>query len=51
MKIKKGYECFSCGLKSDLRKDWIIKEDDIKCKKCGSYNIYPMDINKGVILK
>lgn len=46
-----GLKCFSCETKSDKRKDWTITEEYIKCKNCGSFDIYPMDIKQGVVLK
>jgi len=45
-----GFKCLNCGFKSDKKKDWVITETDIKCKKCNRKSVYPIDINKGVKL-
>jgi len=44
-----GYECLSCELQSNLEIDFIITEEDVRCKKCGG-SVYPMNIEKGVEL-
>ena len=47
--LDKGYECLSCGLESNLKTDFVITEEDVRCKKCGG-SVYPMNIEKGVEL-
>ena len=46
----RGYKCLDCDCVSDLISDWIVTEDDVVCVECGSTNVEPEDIEKGVIL-
>lgn len=54
MRMKKtfrGYICRNCDFSSNKRKNWIITEDDVKCKRCGSSNVEPTDLELGVVLE
>ena len=46
----RGYKCCDCDCVSNLISDWIVTEDDVVCVECGSTNVEPEDIEKGVIL-
>lgn len=46
-----GLICESCGFQSNKENDWDIREDDIFCKKCGSYSVSPEHIENGVELE
>ena len=46
----RGYKCCDCDTISDKECDWLIDDEYIKCLSCGSENVEPEDINKGVLL-
>ena len=50
-KVVRGFVCRNCGFASNCFEDWVITEDDIKCKRCGSSNVEPTDIQLGVSLR
>ena len=50
-KTFRGYICRNCDFSSNKRKNWIITEDDVKCKRCGSSNVEPTDLELGVVLE
>jgi hypothetical protein len=49
--INKGFKCGYCDLISSRERDWIVKEDDVFCKNCGSHEVAPFDAKQGVRLK